>query len=184
MPLRVICPRGVISPGLLLRAYWQGGTFPSPRLTTYLVCGRTVTWVEAGIDTQSDYVAITSRAAQRLGLTLPFPRQEPFSGAAGTQAGTLSFPPDGLVGLFVTDLTEYCYLPSPLIAFHPPSPQAPLQRSVLGLTGFLQHFRFTLDYGPPSPSFELDPVPHFPGQTGILPRTGPLIDFIRQLHSP
>jgi hypothetical protein len=141
-----------------------------------------VTTVAAGIDTQSDYVAIASLAAVPLGLTLPLARQENYSGAAGSQAGTLSFPPDGLVGLFVTDLVEYCYLPSQPIGFHPPSPHA--QRSVLGMTGFLQHFDFFLRMTVPDPYFELHPGPNFPGQTGPLPKTGPVVDFVRQLHSP
>lgn len=184
MPLRITCPGRVISPGQLLWPYWLGGSCLSARITTYLVCGRAITWVEGRIDTQSDYVAITSLAAPRLGLTLPFARQEVYSGAAGTQAGTLSFPPDGRVGLFVTDLVEYCYLPAQPIGFLAPSPHAHLQRSVLGLTGFLQHFRFTLDYGQTPPVFELDPIAGFPGQAGVLPKTGLLGDFIRQIHSP
>jgi hypothetical protein len=114
---------------------------------------------------------------------LPFPRQAAFSGAAGTQAGILSFPPNGLVSLFVTDYTEYCFLPSPLVAFHPPTPRAQSQRSVLGLTGFLHYFRFVLDYGPSSPNFELHPLPGFPGQSGILPRDRPVVDFVRGLRA-
>ena len=55
-------------------------------------------------------------------------------------------------GLFVTDLTEYCYLPSQPVGFHPPSPHA--QRSVLGMTGFLQHFDFILRMTVPDPFFE------------------------------
>lgn len=84
------------------------------------------------------------------------------------------------MSLFVTDYTEYCYLPAPLIGFHAPTPQS--QRSVLGLTGFLQHFRFVLDYTSP-PFFELHPLPGFPGQSGILPKDRPLVDFIRSLRT-
>jgi hypothetical protein len=135
-------------------------------------------------NTRSDYVLFASSIAQRLGLTLPFPRQSTFSGAAGTQAGTLSFPPNVLVSLFVTDYTEYCYLPSPLLAFHPPAPPAQNQCSVLGLTGFLQFFRFVLDYRPSPPTFELHPIVGFPGHTGILPRDRPLVDFVRGLRAP
>src|SRR4051812_28374047 len=112
MPLRVECVRRTISPGLFLRPYWPGGLFPSMNLTTYLVHGQAVTGLAVGIDTQSDYVVFGSLVAQQLGLTSPLGRQASFSGAAGTQAGTLSFPPDGQIGLFVTDFTEYCYLPS------------------------------------------------------------------------
>ena len=106
------------------------------------------------------------------------------SGAAGAHAGTVSFPPEGLVSLFVTDYHEYYYLPGPLVGFHAPSPLAAQQRSVLGLTGFLQHFRFILDNGPTPPFFELHPTATFPGRGGLLPLDRPLADFIRSLRAP
>jgi hypothetical protein len=96
---------------------------------------------------------------------------------------TISFPPDGLVSLFVTDYREYAWLPSPLVGFHPPTPGAASQRSVLGQTGFLQFFRYIQDPVPPPLMVELDPIPNFPGQTGLLPKDGPLEDFIRSLRS-
>jgi hypothetical protein len=156
----------------------------SPACAAYVAVGQLVERVFASVDTRSDYVVFASSVAQRLGLTIPFARQAAFSGAAGTQAGVLSFPPDGLVSLFVTDFTEYCYLPAPLIAFHPPAPQPRIQRSVLGLTGFLQYLRFVLDYWPSPPTFELHPIPGFTGQTGILPKDRLLVDFIRSLRVP
>jgi hypothetical protein len=156
----------------------------SPACEAYVLAGQLVERVFASIDSRSDYVLFGAAVAPRLGLTLPFPRQSAFSGAAGTQAGVISFPPDGLVSLFVTDYTEYCYLPAPLIAFHPPALHPQLQRSVLGLTGFLQYFRFVLDYSPSPPSFELHPIPGFPGQRGILPKDRLLVDFIRGLRVP
>jgi hypothetical protein len=55
---------------------------------------------------------------------------------------------------------------------------------VLGLTGFLQYFRFVLDYGASPPAFELDPVASYPGRTGILPRDRPVVDFVRGLRTP
>jgi hypothetical protein len=113
---------------------------------------------------------------------LPFPRQEGVSGAAGTQAATFSFPPDGLVSLFVTDYREYAFLRGPLVGFHPPGPGAANQRSVLGLTGFLQFFRFLYDPEPTPPFFELDPITNFPGQHGLLPRGQSLLGFIRTLR--
>src|SRR5262245_55501675 len=107
-----------------MHPYWPGHVFSDPSCTTYLVCGSRVAQVPTGIDNRSDYVVFSSTVAASLGLTLPFARQTAFSGAAGTQAGTLSFPPDGLVGLFVTDLTEYCYLPASPIGLHtPPRPR-------------------------------------------------------------
>jgi hypothetical protein len=55
---------------------------------------------------------------------------------------------------------------------------------VLGTTGFLEHFEFRLAMTARPPYFELHPGPNFPGQTGPLPKTGPVVDFVRQLHSP
>jgi hypothetical protein len=134
------------------------------------------------LDSCSHYVLVGSDVAHSLRLPLLFPRQAAFSGAAGTQAGILSFPPDGLVSLFATDYTEYCYLPAPLIAFHPPSLN-PQQRSVLGLTGFLQYFRLVLDYEASPPYIELHPIANFPGHTGRLPKDRPLEDCIRSLRT-
>jgi hypothetical protein len=87
-----------------------------------------------------------------------------------------------LVSLFVTDYREFAYLPSPLVGFHPPSPTALRQRSVLGQTGFLQFFRQVHDPEPTPPILELHPITNFPGQTGPLPRDRPLLDFIRSLR--
>jgi hypothetical protein len=145
--------------------------------------GGLVTSRFAQVDSAADYVLLESTVASDLGLSLPFRRQTGMSGAAGAHAATVSFPPEGLVSLFVTDYREYCYLPAPLVGFHPPSPLAAQQRSVLGLTGFLQHFRFLLDNGPNPPFFELHPTPAFPGQTGVLPLDRPLVDFIRSLRA-
>lgn len=184
MALRLPCLRRAIPPGMLTHSYWPGGVFYTPGVEVYLVCGQTVTRTRAGIDTQSDFIVCKYASAVRLGLSPPFGRQVSYSGAAGTLAGTLSFGPDGLVGLFVTDFTEYCYLPAPLVGFLPPPSGTAQQRSVLGMTGFLQHFRFVLDPDPGAPVFELHPRLGFPGLTGSLPRTGPLDDFIRSLHGP
>lgn len=184
MPLRFPCSRLALSSSGVLHPYWTGGVMFSPACTAYVVVAHQVERVFVSIDSRSDYVLFAAAVAQRLGLSLPFTRQAAFSGAAGTQAGILSFPPDGLVSLFVTDYTEYCYLPAPLIAFHPPTPQRQMQRSVLGLTGFLQYFRFVLDYSPAPPGFELHPIPGFPGRSGLLPKDRLLVDFIRGLRAP
>jgi hypothetical protein len=104
------------------------------------------------------------------------------SGLGGVQTATVSFPPDGLVSLFVTDYREYCYLARPLVGFHAPGRGASAQRSVLGLTGFLQHLRFTLDLPAAPPAFELEPRAAFPGSAGALPKDRPLADFIAGLR--
>jgi hypothetical protein len=88
------------------------------------------------------------------------------------------------VSLFVTDYREFYYLPAPLVGFHAPGPGAAGQRSVLGLAGFLQYFRFVLDPAPTPPMFELDHTPTFPGQTGPLPRGRPLADILHGLRGP
>src|SRR5262249_60732728 len=94
----------------------------------------------------------------------------------------VSFPPDGLIAVFLTDSREYCALPGPRIGFPPPGAQDTALRGGLGLTGFLQHFRFVLDHGHTPPVFELHPLAPFPGLTGALPRDRPLSDFIRSLR--
>ena len=83
-----------------------------------------------------------------------------------------------LVSLFVTDYREYAFLPGPLVGFHPPVVVPTRQRSVLGLTGFLQFFKFVLDPEPTPPFFELHPLTAFPGQHGFLPRSRALLAFI------
>jgi hypothetical protein len=134
------------------------------------------------IDTAADFSLLASRVAAGLGLSLPYPRRIQVSGAAGTQTATVSFPPDGLVSLFVTDYREYGYLARPLVGFHARSRTAAAQRSVLGLTGFLQHFRFALDLPATPPVFELEARAGFPGSVGILPRDQLLADFLAGLR--
>jgi hypothetical protein len=185
MPLRLPCKPVTLSPGGLLHSYWGATGFHRPAFDVHVVGpGGQVRIELAQADTGSDYVLFAAPVAHFLGLVLPFPRQVPFSGAAGTQAGALSFPPDGVVSLFVTDYREYCYLPAPPVGFHPPGPNAANQRSVLGLTGFLQHFLFIHDPRPPRPMVELHPLEPFPGQAGPLPLDRPLFDFIRELRGP
>jgi hypothetical protein len=145
--------------------------------------GGLVDWVSAQIDSSSDFVVLASSLAMSIGLTPPFARQEGVSSAAGTQAATFSFPPDGLVSLFVTDYREYAFLPTPLVGFHPSAPPGTRQRSVLGLTGFLQFFKFVHDPEPTTPISELHPIKAFPGQHGLLPRGRTLVDFIRGLRA-
>lgn len=95
----------------------------------------------------------------------------------------LFFAPPGQVALFLTDYQEYCYLADPLIGFHSPALPVQQQRSVLGLTGFLEYFRFTLDHAPARPTFELGPLPIAGVHTGALPKDRPLADFVHQLHA-
>jgi hypothetical protein len=185
MPLRLPCLPIPLTPGGLLHSYWGSTGYYRPICDVYVVGpNQQITTVAAQVDTACDYVVLAARAAGKLGLALPFARQVGVSGAAGTQAATFSFAPDGLVSLFVTDYREYAFLPSPLVGFHPPAPAGTAQRSVLGLTGFLQFFKFVLDPEPTPPLFELHPITAFPGQHGPLPRGQVLLDFIRSLRVP
>src|SRR5262245_57802321 len=182
MPLRFVCPRITLTPGGVLHAHFGHTGFYRPIIDVYLAGpGGMVGWAQAQIDSASDYTIFSANVAHNFGLSLPFPTQATSSGAAGALASTYSFPPAGLVSLFVTDYNEFCYLPAPLLGFHPPRPLQ--QRSVLGLAGFLEHFLFTLDHGPHPPVFELDSLPGFPGQAGPLPKGGGLLDFIRGLRA-
>jgi hypothetical protein len=154
MPLHVPCPAMSLTPGSLLSSYWGPSGIHRPRIDVFAV-GPTglVDWVPAQIDSASDFVILEASLARSIGLALPFARQEGVSAAAGTQVATFSFAPDGLVSLFVTDYREYAFLPCPLVGFHPPAPVGASQRSVLGLTGFLQVFKFLLDPEPTPPIF-------------------------------
>jgi hypothetical protein len=181
MPLRLPCKPTSWSPGSVLHPYWGAMGFHRPTFDVFLITtGGLIAKATPHLDTGSDYTIFSATIAQSLLLGLPFPRQTPISGAAGTYASTVSFPMDGLVSLFVTDYREYCYLPRPLIGFHAPVPGAANQRSVLGLSGFLQYFRLVLDPSPPL--VELQPVAGFAGATGMLPLNLGLHDFIRGLR--
>jgi hypothetical protein len=183
MPLRFPCLPGKLGPGGVLFSVLGTRGLHRPDLDLYAVGpGGVSATFQARIDTASDYVVLPSSVAVPLGLTLPFPQQQP-AGGAGGHGFSLSFAPLGLIGLFVTDYTEYCYLPSPLVGLHDPALPVTAQRSVLGLTGFLEYFRFILDHGRSPPAFELHPLPSFPGQSGPLPRR-PLADFLRDLRGP
>lgn len=184
MPLRLPCLPVTLTAGSVLDRHFAPAGLRRPYLDVHVVGpGGASSVALAHIDTGADYTLFGSDVARKLSLTLPFATQARSSGAAGAYVSTYSFPPDGLLSLFVTDYTEYCYLPTPLIGFHPPGPLR--QRSVLGLAGFLRYFRFVLDHGPMTPHFELHPVASFPGQAGPLPRDRPLADFIRSLrHAP
>ncbi|MFO0841852.1 MAG: hypothetical protein U0797_05550 [Gemmataceae bacterium] len=178
MPLRLPCKPAAVTPRNLLYPYWGATGFHRPVVDVYLVGPNDrIAVAAAQIDTGADHTIFASTVAQDLGLTLPFPRQSGISGAGGTYTATVSFPPDGLVSLFVTDYREYCYLPNPLIGFHAPGTG---QRSVLGLSGFLQGFRFTLDPSPPA--IELDPATTFVGATGAVPAGRGLYEFILSLR--
>jgi hypothetical protein len=185
MPLRLPCLQVRLTPGSLLDSYWGATGYYRPACDLYVVGPhQQIIVVTAQVDTASDYVVLKADAAAYLGLVLPFARQASASAAGGTQAVTFSFAPDGLVSLFVTDYREYAFLPGPLVGFHPPAPVGTKQRSVLGLTGFLQFFKLVYDPEPTPPIFELQPIASFPGQHGLLPKGRGLLDFIRSLCLP
>jgi hypothetical protein len=184
MPLRLPCVPVSLTAGSLLHSYWGSTGYHRPAFTVFVIGPRNrITWATAHADTASDFVVLDSSVVSQLRLALPFTRSTGVSAASGTQAATFSFPPDGVVSLFVTDYREFAYLPRPLVGFHPPGLVGAMQRSVLGQTGFLQFFRFLLDPEPPRPIVELDPIQAFPGQSGPLPLDRPLVDFIRSLRA-
>jgi hypothetical protein len=184
MPLRLSYKQILPPPGSLLYNYWGPAGFHRPIFDVFLLGpGSQVARVPAQVDSASDWVVFPSSVAHFLGLVLPFPRQVTISGVAGVQATTFSFPPDGLVSLFVTDYTEYAFLSGPMIGFHAHGLAAANQRSVLGLTGFLQFFLSILDPNPTPPVLELHPIAAFPGRTGLLPKDRGLSDFIRSLRA-
>jgi hypothetical protein len=176
MPIRLPCKRFHFGQSSLLHAYWGAVGVARPTFDLYVV-GPRGQWVteSAQIDTAADYTILASRVATTLGLSLPYPRQAQVSGIGGTRTATVSFPPDGLVSLFVTDYREYAYLARPLVGFHASGRSASAQRSVLGLTGFLQHFRFVLD---------LPATPHagLAGSVGTLPLNQSLAEFLASLR--
>jgi hypothetical protein len=181
MPLRLDCRTIPLTPGSVLQRHFGAAGLRRPLLDAHVVAPDGSSFaVPAQIDSGSDYTIIESAVARHFGFSLPFPAQAQSSGAAGALASVYSFPPAGLLSLFVTDYREFCYLTAPLMGFHPPGPSR--QRSVLGLAGFLEHFRFMLDHGQSPPTFELHPLTPFPGVAGALPRDRPLADFIRSLR--
>jgi hypothetical protein len=181
VPLRLPCKPAQWSPGSLLYPYWGAMGFHRPSFDVFLIGpGGLIAREHPQLDTGADHTLFSPDLARHLGLSLPFPRQIAISGAAGTWSGAASFPPDGLVSLFVTDYREYCFLPAPLIGFLDPSQGGASQRSVLGLSGFLQYFRFTLDQSPPT--VELQPAVTFAGSSGPLPKGHGLHEFITDLR--
>jgi hypothetical protein len=163
-----------------LYPYWGAFGYRRPMIDVWVTgpLGAVVP-VRALIDTGSDYTILEARFAPLLGLRPPFPRRAVASGAGGHSL-SLGFPDDGEVGLFVTDYTEYYYLPAPLIGFHATTAAT---RSTLGITGFLQHFTVHLFHELSPPEVELAAVPGFPGTGGVLPTPRPpLLDFIRGLR--
>jgi hypothetical protein len=179
LPYETISP----TPGSLLYSYWGASGYHRPAFDVFAVGpGKRIDPFRAQIGTASDFVVLEAKVALNLGLVLPFARRVGISAGGRSQASTISFPPDGVVSLFVTDYREYAYLASPLIGFHPPGAGSPHQRSVLGQTGFLQFLHQMHDPQLKPPIVELDPIPGFSGQTGPLPRDRALYDFIRSLR--
>src|SRR5262249_23459857 len=127
-------------------------------------------------DSAADFVVFDARVCQAVGLSPPFSRQVGVSSAGGPVNFTL--PDDGTFGLFVTDYTEFCYLPITPVGFWTgPGP------NVVGRTGFLHHFDVRLRRGLSPPEVELDPLPGFPGIHGVFAPVGSLRDFIRSIDT-
>lgn len=183
MAMRFLCQQVSLIPGSVLHARYSRRGFYRPALHCYAVGPNGVYYgVNAAVDSGSDYVVFIPSIAARLGLSARSLRPQPASGAGGHPLSLL-FAPAGQISLFVTDFREYCFLPDPLVGFHSPTTPADQLRSALGLSGFLEYFRFTLDHGPARPYFDLDPLPHAGGRFGAFPRGRSLGDFISHLRS-
>jgi hypothetical protein len=173
-----------VAAGSLLPRYWPNGYF-RPEIDLYAVGPNgDYTPCEGELDNASDWVVFDSDVAVRLGLSPPFSQVVSVSGIAGAVQAQFTMPPDGTVSLFVTDYREWHFLPTLPVGFWPSSPAGTKRRSVLGATGFLQHFQVNLYYQLRRPEVELIHHPGFPGQYGPLPPGVVLRDFIRALKSP
>jgi hypothetical protein len=166
---------------MLLYEYWGAFGYSRPVIDVYAVepTGRAVP-VAAQIDSAADFVVFEDWVGQRLRLQSPFARACQVSGAGGATVTQFTLPPDGTVSLFLTDYSEWCFLPAPPVGFWPAAPKGQ-RRSVLGATGFLQFFEVRLHNELPHPEVELIEAPGFAGLHGTLPPKTNLADFIRQL---
>jgi hypothetical protein len=154
----------------MLPRYWPNGYF-RPEIDLFAVGPNgDYTSCHGEIDNASDWVVFDSGVARALGLSPPFAQVVSVSGIAGAVQVPFTMPPDGTISLFVTDYQEYYFLPAPPVGFWPPSPTGAQRRSVLGATGFLQHFQVNLHYQLGRPEVELLHHPGFPGEFGTLPR--------------
>jgi hypothetical protein len=96
----------------LLSPYVRGSQFFRPRPDVSLIGpNNQITTTSAQIDTGADFNVFASLLAPSLGLTLPATRQFGISGAGGGYTSSLSFPPDGVVSLFLTDYQEFVTFP-------------------------------------------------------------------------
>jgi hypothetical protein len=167
-----------------LPRYWPNGYF-RPEIDLYAVGPNGDSTPCAGeIDSCSDWVVFDSGVAVNLGLSPPFSRVVSVSGIAGAVQAQFTMPPDGTVALFLTDYREYYFVPAPPVGFWPPPPAGGQRRSVLGATGFLQHFQVVLHYQLSRPEVALTHHAGFPGKYGQLPPRVVLRDFIRGLKFP
>jgi hypothetical protein len=184
MPVRLPFRSIGLPPGSMLSQYWPQGYF-RPEIDLFAV-GPTGdhTPCVGHVDSCSDWVVFDHKVAVALGLSPPFARVVPVSGIAGAAQAQFTMPPDGALSLFVTDYREWYFLPAPPVGLWPPSRTGGQRRSVLGATGFLQHFQVVLHYQVSRPEVELIHHPGFPGRHGQLPPGVVLRDFIRGLKFP
>jgi hypothetical protein len=170
--------RVTLNPSMILHSYWGPSNYYRPRIGVYVVGPNGMFCHETPLlDTGSDFVAFDSDVAHRIGLSPPFARSSQNQGA-GAGPFTLTFPDDGAVSLYVTDYRHYCYLPAPLVGFLPPPVN---DFAVLGVTGFLQHFKLRIDYDERPPRIRLTVPPSFPGVAGRFSPKRSLAEQLRRL---
>lgn len=184
-PLVLPCLPVELKPGSLLRKRRSITVLYRPLVVAYAVeANGRISEFNGEVDTAADYTILKADVVDDLKLKRVGWEEVAISGAGGTYTGTVDFPPEGTVSLFVTDFTEYLFIPAPLIGFHPRVPNAASQRSVMGLTGFLEYARSILDpCGKRQPLLELHPCPGADLRLGRLPKNRPLEDIIRDLRA-
>jgi hypothetical protein len=181
MPVRLPFRSIALTPGSALSSYWPHGYY-RPEIDLFAVGPNgDHTRCVGHIDSCSDWVVFDQDVALSLGLSPPFSRVVSVSGIAGAVQAQFTMPPDGTLSLFITDYREWYFLPAPPVGFWPPAPAGGQRRSVLGVTGFLQHFQVVLHYQLSRPEVEPIHQPGFPGKSGTFLRGTVLQDFLRGL---
>src|SRR4051812_10727764 len=90
--LRFDAQAAELNRSMLLHSYWQDSGFHRPRSGIYMIAqGGNYRHLMALLDSGSDFIAFDQDAAEKLGLSPPFPRSTTTQGAAPDSFG-LSFP--------------------------------------------------------------------------------------------
>jgi hypothetical protein len=163
-----------LTPDHILYQYWGRDGFFRPELELLLRGRGNRQRVEMPrLDMGSPYILFDEWIAPALGLTLPFARRITAQAVDGSEI-EIGFPEDGEVSLFLSDYRTGFYLWQPLVGFLVPRPDSRRGKpkkatSLLGFTGFFQHFDVTFPDGPHGPEIEVTAKRTFPGRQGSWP---------------